>query len=111
MSTNNSLTSGEEQTMEQPRRGVIRGRHFAPKVVTYSPVAGEALFEGDISLGKVDEPLVVEAPLADHFLKLGACQLQRPEPKVEARDHEFGVAFPVEIRHAGSRKRASRPRR
>lgn len=76
MSTNTSLTSGEEQTMEQPRRGVIRGRHFAPKVVTYSPVAGEAFFEGDIILGKVDELDAAFAALGETPEAMGASALE-----------------------------------
>lgn len=76
MTTGNSLTAGEEQTMEQPRRGVIRGRNFAPKVVTYSPVAGEALFEGDIILGTVDELDAAFEALGEAPDTLGASALE-----------------------------------
>lgn len=49
---NTPLTSGE-QSIGQPRRGVIAGNTFPFKMVTYSPVDGEAIFEGDIILGSV----------------------------------------------------------
>src|SRR5215216_5842648 len=49
---NNALTQGEETT-GQPRRGVIGGKTFPVKFVTYSPVDGDAIFEGDIILGTV----------------------------------------------------------
>jgi hypothetical protein len=50
---NTKLTSGEEQTAEQPRRGVIAGRTFQVKMINYSPIDGQAIFEGDIVLGSV----------------------------------------------------------
>ena len=46
------LASGE-QSKGQPRRGVIGGTTFQFKMVTYSPVDGDAIFEGDIILGSV----------------------------------------------------------
>lgn len=52
MANEDTQTSGEEQT-EQPRRGVIGGKTFPFKFVTYSPIDGEAVFEGDIILGSV----------------------------------------------------------
>ena len=45
-------TSGEQST-GQPRRGVIAGATFPFKMVTYSPVDGDGIFEGDIILGSV----------------------------------------------------------
>lgn len=45
-------TSGEENTTEEPRRGVIGGKTFMIKMVEYSDIDGDAIFEGDIVLGK-----------------------------------------------------------
>ena len=50
---NIKTTSGEEQSAEQPRRGVIAGKTFRVKMVNYSPIDGQAIFEGDIVLGSV----------------------------------------------------------
>ena len=50
---NTNTTLGEEQSAEQPRRGVITGKTFLIKMVNYSPIDGEAIFEGDIVLGSV----------------------------------------------------------
>ena len=40
---------------EEPKTGFIQGNTFALKEVRYSAIDGEAIFEGDISLGSVED--------------------------------------------------------
>ena len=52
---NNVMGSGEERSTTEPRRGVIGGSTFKVKMVEYSAIDGEAIFEGDIVLGTVQQ--------------------------------------------------------
>ena len=47
--------SGELRSTTRPRTGVIAGRTFMLKRVQFSDIDGDAIFEGDILLGKTRE--------------------------------------------------------
>ena len=52
---NKEVEAGEERSTTEPRRGVIAGSTFMVKMVEYSAIDGEAIFEGDIVLGTVQQ--------------------------------------------------------
>jgi hypothetical protein len=47
--------SGELRSTTEPLTGIISGRTFLIKTVKYSDIGGDAIFEGDIVLGTVEE--------------------------------------------------------
>ena len=58
MTDDNNATdvgSGELRSTTEPRKGIIPGRTFMMKTVKYSDIDGEAIFEGDIVLGTVEQ--------------------------------------------------------
>lgn len=58
MADDNNATdvgSGELRSTTEPRKGIIPGRTFIVKTVQYSDIDGEAIFEGDIVLGTVEQ--------------------------------------------------------
>jgi astacin len=70
---NQDITAGELNTSE-PRNGVITGKTFPIKMVQYSPIDGDAIFEGDIILGTVEQmesayELVKQGPVEPEALK------------------------------------------
>jgi hypothetical protein len=46
--------SGELRSTNEPITGIIQGRTFLMKTVKYSDIGGDAIFEGDIVLGRVE---------------------------------------------------------
>jgi hypothetical protein len=50
------------RSSDETDRGFVVGATFGPKEVVYSVVGGIRMFEGDISLGRVGEPALAEAP-------------------------------------------------
>ena len=70
-------------------------------------------------LGQVDQALIVEGPERCHGLELDPGERQRTEPQVGMGQQELGRPCPRAVgakhrgsgRHAGNRRRASRPRR
>lgn len=49
------LGSGELRSATEPKTGVISGQTFKLKTVQYSDIDGDAIFEGDIVLGTVEQ--------------------------------------------------------
>src|SRR5688572_16284490 len=49
------MSKGEFRSSAEVRTGYIKGNTFGYRPVKYSVINGEAIFEGDIVLGTVDE--------------------------------------------------------
>lgn len=72
----NEGTTGEFRSSKDTRRGYASGLTFVNEPVTYAAIDGEAIFEGDIVLGTVDEmeetrESIEEVPDEDEDIRRG----------------------------------------
>lgn len=70
---NQDVVAGELNTSE-PRNGVLTGKTFPIKMIQYSAIDGDAIFEGDIILGTLEQmekayQLVKEGPVEPESIK------------------------------------------